>query len=80
MKVSSFLTDAIIVGSALFLVGTWLSTHHIHHATTLEKDHSALKQTILVSVLGVALITVGTNLMTDGLSEDLKSSEVEVIH
>ena len=80
MKVSSFLTDAIIVGSALFLVGTWLSTHHIHHATTLGKDHPTLKQTILVSVLGVALITVGTNLMTDGLSERLEIFRSEVIH
>ena len=73
MKLGAVIADSIIAGTALFLVGTWLSTHHIHHATTLGAGHEKLKQTILVSVLGVALVTVGTNLMTDGLSARLDS-------
>lgn len=77
MKLGALIADSYIAGTALFLVGTWLSTHHIHHATTLGTGHEKLKQTILVSVLGVALITVGTNLMTDELSallNELRSS------
>jgi hypothetical protein len=73
MKLGAVIADSIIAGTALFLVGTWLSTHHIHHATNLGASHPDLKQTILVSVLGVALVTVGTNLMTDGLSARLES-------
>ena len=73
MKLGAVIADSIIAGTALFLVGTWLSTHHIHHATTLGVSHPDLKQTILVSVLGVALVTVGTNLMTDGLANRLES-------
>lgn len=73
MKLGALIADSIIAGTAMFLVGTWLSTHHIHHATTLGAGHDNLKQTILVSVLGVALVTVGTNLMTDGLSARLDS-------
>ena len=70
--VSNLLTDIIIVGTAMFLVGTWLSSHHSHKIITNDHPEHKIREFLIYTCLGIALITVGSNMMTDGLISRLK--------
>tara|TARA_B100000686_G_scaffold350413_1_gene446325 strand:+ start:1868 stop:2092 length:225 start_codon:yes stop_codon:yes gene_type:complete len=66
------LTDVIVVGTALFLLGTWLSSHHTHKVVTDDHPEHKVREFLIYTCIGVALITVGSNMMTDGLIDRLK--------
>ncbi len=66
------LTDVIVVGTALFLLGTWLSSHHTHKVVTDDHPEHKVREFLIYTCVGVALITVGSNMMTDGLIDRLK--------
>ena len=53
-----------LIGTGLFILGTWMATHHAHQTVT-EPEHSRAKEFILYSVVGVGLVTIGSNIMTD---------------
>jgi len=68
----TLMTDVVVIGSALFLIGTWLSSHHTHKVVTQEHPEHKVREFLIYTCVGVALITVGSNMMTDGLIERLK--------
>jgi hypothetical protein len=70
--VNNLLTDIIIVGTAMFLIGTWLSSHHSHKMITGEHPDHKIREFLIYTCVGIALITVGSNLMTDGIISRLK--------
>jgi|TARA_R110000824_G_scaffold195330_4_gene378039 uncharacterized membrane protein len=70
--VKHLLTDIIIVGTAMFLIGTWLSSHHSHKMITGNHPEHKVREFLIYTCVGIALITVGSNMMTDGLISRLK--------
>ena len=70
--VKHLLTDIIIVGTAMFLIGTWLSSHHSHKMITGNHPEHKVREFLIYTRVGIALITVGSNMMTDGLISRLK--------
>jgi len=66
------LTDVIVVGTALFLLGTWLSSHHTHKVVTDDHPEHKVREFLIYTCVGLALITVGSNMMTDGFIARLK--------
>ena len=62
--------NRLAVGTVIFGVGTFLTTYHGHNAIHHERA-SETKEFILYSVIGVGLITVGSNLLTDLATERL---------
>jgi len=72
MRMGTLMTDVVVIGSALFLIGTWLSSHHTHKVVTQEHPEHKVREFLIYTCVGVALITVGSNMMTDGLIERLK--------
>jgi len=74
MRMGTLMTDVVVIGSALFLIGTWLSSHHTHKVVTQEHPEHKVREFLIYTCVGVALITVGSNMMTDGLIERLKGA------
>jgi hypothetical protein len=74
MRIGSLMTDVIVIGSALFLIGTWLSSHHTHKVVTQKHPEHRVRQFLIYTCIGVCLMTVGSNMMTDGVVERLKGS------
>tara|TARA_R110000796_G_scaffold7510_4_gene25718 strand:- start:1232 stop:1456 length:225 start_codon:yes stop_codon:yes gene_type:complete len=70
--IKHLLTDIIIVGTAMFLIGTWLSSHHSHKIITGNHPEHKVREFLIYTCVGIALITVGSNMMTDGLISRLK--------
>jgi hypothetical protein len=66
------LTDVIVVGTALFVLGTWLSSHHTHKVVTDDHPEHKVREFLIYTCVGLALITVGSNMMTDGFIARLK--------
>ena len=62
--------NRLAIGTVIFGVGTFLTTYHGHNAIHHERA-SETKEFILYSVIGVGLITVGSNLLTDLATERL---------
>ena len=67
----ALLTDIVVVGTVMFLVGTWLSSHHSHKMITDDHPEHKIREFLIYTCIGIALITVGSNMMTDGLIEKL---------
>lgn len=67
----TLLTDIVVVGTVMFLVGTWLSSHHSHKIITDEHPEHKVREFLIYTCIGIALITVGSNMMTDGIIEKL---------
>ena len=61
------LKDVIVVGTALFVLGTWMTSHHSHKIVTQEHPDHKVRDFLIYTCVGIALITVGSNMMTDGL-------------
>jgi len=72
IMIKHLLTDIIIVGTAMFLIGTWLSSHHSHKIITGNHPEHKVREFLIYTCVGIALITVGSNMMTDGLISRLK--------
>ncbi len=70
--IRNLMTDIIVVGTAMFLIGTWLSTHHSHKIITQEHPEHKVRNFLIYTCLGIAFITVGSNMMTDGLISRLQ--------
>ena len=70
--IRNLMTDIIVVGTAMFLIGTWLSTHHSHKMITQDHPEHKVRNFLVYTCIGIALITVGSNMMTDGLISRLK--------
>ncbi len=66
------MTDILVVGTGLFLIGTWISSHHSHAVVTGDHPDHKVREFLIYTCMGVALITVGSNMMTDGLISRLK--------
>ncbi len=62
--------NRLTIGTVIFGVGTFLTTYHGHNAIHHDRA-SETKEFILYSVIGVGLITVGSNLLTDLATERL---------
>ena len=67
----ALLTDIIVVGTVMFLIGNWLSSHHSHKMITDDHPEHKVREFLIYTCFGIALITVGSNMMTDGLIEKL---------
>ncbi len=72
MLMGTLMKDVVVIGTALFLIGTWLSSHHTHKVVTQEHPEHKVREFLIYTCVGVALITVGSNMMTDGFVERLK--------
>ena len=71
----NLMTDIIIVGTAMFLIGTWLSTHHSHKMITQDHPEHKVREFLIYTCVGIALITIGSNMMTEGLISRLQSND-----
>ena len=58
-------------GTLLFAVGAFLTTHHGHNAIHHDMA-SETKDFVLYSVIGVGLVTVGSNLLTDLATDKMR--------
>ena len=63
-------TTLLIIGSGLFAIGTWMATHHTHQVATAAAGSRA-KEFILYSVIGVGLVAIGSNILTDVATEHI---------
>ncbi len=72
MNTKTILTDVIIVGTVLFVIGTWVTTHHSHKVITQDHPEHRVRDFLIYTCGGIALITVGSNMITDGLMSRLK--------
>ena len=61
--IKHLLTDIIIVGTAMFLIGTWLSSHHSHKIITGNHPEHKVREFLIYTCVGIALITVGSNII-----------------
>ena len=52
----------LIVGTGLFILGSLLATHHTHQ---IINKGSEAKEFILYSIIGLGLLGIGTNILTD---------------
>ena len=66
------LKDVIVVGTALFVLGTWMTSHHSHKIVTQEHPDHKVRDFLIYTCFGIALITVGSNMMTDGFVSKLR--------
>ncbi len=66
------LKDVIVVGTALFVLGTWMTSHHSHKVITQEHPEHKVRDFLIYTCVGIALITVGSNMMTDGFVSRLR--------
>ena len=66
------LTDVIIVGTALFVIGTLMTSHHAHKVITGDHPEHKVREFLIYTCVGIALITVGSNMMTDGFVQRLR--------
>ena len=66
------LTDVIIVGTALFVIGTLMTSHHTHKVITGDHPEHKVREFLIYTCVGIALITVGSNMMTDGFVQRLR--------
>ena len=71
----NLMTDIIIVGTAMFVIGTWLSTHHSHKMITQDHPEHKVREFLIYTCVGIALITIGSNMMTEGLISRLQSND-----
>ena len=62
--------NRLAIGTVLFGVGTLLSVYHGHNAIHHDRA-SETKEFVLYSVVGLGLIAVGSNLLTDLATERL---------
>ena len=72
MNTKTILTDVIIVGTVLFVIGTWVTSHHSHKVITQDHPEHRVRDFLIYTCGGIALITVGSNMITDGLMSRLK--------
>jgi len=72
VNTKTILTDVIIVGTVLFVIGTWVTTHHSHKVITQDHPEHRVRDFLIYTCGGIALITVGSNMITDGLMSRLK--------
>jgi hypothetical protein len=74
--IKRLLTDIIIVGTALFVVGTWMTSHHTHKVVTGDHLEHKVREFLIYTCIGVALITVGSNMITDGFIHRLSGDDL----
>jgi uncharacterized membrane protein YiaA len=74
--IKHLLTDIIVVGTVLFVVGTWLSSHHTHKIVTNGHPDHKVREFLIYTCIGVALITVGSNMITDGFIHRLSGDDL----
>jgi len=55
-------SSLLIVGSGLFILGTFLAAHHTHKVVN---EGSKAKEFIIYSIIGLGLVGIGTNILTD---------------
>ncbi len=67
MDTKTLLTDVLIVGTVLFVVGTWITSHHSHKIVTQDHPEHRVRDFLIYTCAGIALITVGSNMITDGM-------------
>ena len=72
MDTKTLLTDVIIVGTALFVIGTLMTSHHTHKVITGDHPEHKVREFLIYTCVGIALITVGSNMMTDGFVQRLR--------
>tara|TARA_R110002012_G_scaffold277629_1_gene465132 strand:+ start:98 stop:307 length:210 start_codon:yes stop_codon:yes gene_type:complete len=58
-------------GMLIFGVGAFLTAHHGHNAIHHDKA-SETKEFVLYSVIGVGLVTVGSNLLTELATDKMR--------
>jgi hypothetical protein len=63
-------TILLIIGSGLFGIGTWMATHHSHQVVNATAGERA-KEFIVYSIVGVGLVTIGSNILTDVATEHI---------
>ena len=71
MNTKTLLTDTIIVGTVLFVVGTWITSHHSHKVITQDHPEHKVRNFLIYTCGGIALITIGSNMITDGFMSRL---------
>jgi hypothetical protein len=74
--IKHLLTDIIVVGTVLFVAGTWLSSHHTHKIVTNGHPDHKVREFLIYTCIGLALITVGSNMMTDGFIHRLSGDDL----
>ena len=72
MDTKTLLTDVIIVGTALFVIGTLMTSHHTHKVITGDHPEHKVREFLIYTCVGIALITIGSNMMTDGFVQRLR--------
>ena len=61
----------LAIGTIVFGVGAFLTTHHGHNAVHHDRA-SETKEIIMYYVIGVGLVTVGSNILTDLATDKLR--------